>query len=41
MNLLLRVPVLHVLPHVALFVGDFDEELCHGFFSYVRVLAQV
>jgi hypothetical protein len=28
-----RIPVLHLLPQMALFVGDFDQELCHALSS--------
>jgi hypothetical protein len=27
------IPMLHLLPQMALFVGDFDQELCHSLSS--------
>jgi hypothetical protein len=29
-NLGFGIPLLHLLPQMALFVGDFDQELCHS-----------
>src|ERR1019366_4870707 len=32
-DLRFRIPILHLLPQMALFVGDFDQELCHALSS--------
>jgi hypothetical protein len=32
------IPVLHLLPQMALFVGDFDQELCHALSSVSEYL---